>query len=82
MTDADRDMVTFIYDRVIVDLDQFVIKAEDDVERGAMNDAEEARLAFKTSNREITERLEKFSGELSELVMQFSAIARMPVTLQ
>jgi hypothetical protein len=56
-------------------------RAEQNVERGAMNDAEEARLQFKAESREVTERLEKFSGELSDLVILFAGIARVPVTL-
>ena len=81
LTDADRDMVAFTYDHVVARLDDFVRRAEQDVERGAMNDAEEARLQFKAESREVTERLEKFSGELSDLVILFAGIARVPVTL-
>jgi predicted Zn-dependent protease with MMP-like domain len=81
LTDADRDMVAFTYDHVVARLDDFVRQAEKDVERGAMNDAEEARLQFKAESREVTERLEKFSGELPDLVILFAGIARVPVTL-
>lgn len=81
LTDADRDMVAFIYDHVVARLDDFVRRAEQDVERNAMNDAEEARLQFKAESREVTERLEKFSGELSDLVILFAGIARVPVSL-
>lgn len=81
LTDADRDMVAFVYDHVVARLDDFVRQAEQNVERGAMNDAEEARLQFKAESREVTERLEKFSGELSDLVILFAGIARVSVTL-
>jgi hypothetical protein len=81
LTDADKQLVAFIYDRVVTNLNDFVHRAETDVERGAMNDAEEARLQFKAESREVTEQLEKFSGELSDLVILFAGIARVPVTL-
>lgn len=81
LTDADRDMVAFTYDRVIARIDDLVKQTEDHVDVGAMNDAEEVRLRFKAELREITERLEKFSGELADLVVSFANIARVPVTL-
>lgn len=79
--DADDTMVRFIYDYVMAKLDDFVRKAEEHVDAGAMDDAEQLRLEFKAESREITESLERFSGELSDLMIRFAQIARVPVTL-
>jgi hypothetical protein len=82
LTDADKDMVAFVYDEVIAQIDDFVNRAEGHVQVDAMDDAEQARLEFKVRSKEVTERLEKFSFDLSDLVIQFADIARVPVTLR
>lgn len=81
LTDADNEMVSFTYDEVINRLDNFLTKVEQNVDSGALNDAEENRLKFKVDSKYITEALEKFSGELSDLVITFAQIARVPVTI-
>lgn len=81
LTDADRDMVGFTYDFVVGKLDEFVSKVEDHINIGALDDAEEARLIFKIEMREVIERLERFSGELADLVVLFAGAARVPITL-
>lgn len=81
LANIDNDMVAFVYDHVVARLDAFVRQAEQDVEMGNLNDSEEARLAFKAEFREVTERLENFSGELSDLIILFAGLARMPVTI-
>jgi hypothetical protein len=81
LTDADNDMVAFTYDHVVGKLDNGVDSIEKHVEAGVLNDAEDVRLQIKADMREVTEHLEKFSGELSDLVIRFANIARVPVTL-
>ena len=81
LTDADRDMVSFTYDEVIDRLDNFLTKVEQHVDSGVLDNAEEDRLKFKVDSKDITEALEKFSGELSDLVIKFAQIARVPVTI-
>jgi len=81
LIDTDNEMTAFVYDHVVTKLDDFVTKAEQHVNAAAFDAAEEARLQFKADSREVTERLEKFSGELADLVITFAQIARVPVTL-
>lgn len=81
LTDADNDMVAFTYDQVVARIDALSEQAEDFVDTLDMNAAEEVRLRFKAELREITERLEKFSGELADLTVSFAKIAHVPVTL-
>jgi hypothetical protein len=42
---------------------------------------EEERQKFKVDSKDMTEALERFSGELSDLVIRFAQIARVPVTI-
>ena len=81
LTNADGSMVTFTYDEVITKLDGFIAFSELQVNANNFDNAEEERLKFKASSKEITNVLEKFSGELSDLVIMFAQIARVPVTL-
>ena len=78
---ADADMVNFVYDTLILKLDAFVAEAETLIDSGRADEAEASRLAFKAEFRPITEKLERFSGLLSELVIEFAAIAKQPITL-
>lgn len=82
LSNADDDMVAFVYNYVIGKLDDTVGRMEQHVEAGAMNEAEGVRLLFKAEMRETTQRLEKFSGDLADLVMLFSRIARVPLTVR
>ncbi len=81
LTDADSEMVSFTYDEVISKLDNFLTKEEQNVDLNAFNDAEEDRLKFKGDSKDITKSMEKFSGELSDLVIKFAQLARVPVTI-
>ena len=81
LSDADRDLVAFTYDKVVNALDTAVDEMEQYVEKDALNDAETRRLEAKTQMKDVTARLETFAGALSELVLSFAAIARIPVTL-
>jgi hypothetical protein len=81
LSNADAAMVDFISDEVIEQLDAFVSEVERHIQAKDMNAAEESRLRYKAESREVTERLEKFSGELADLVIHFANIARTPVTL-
>lgn len=79
--DADGRMVGFIYDAVIGGIDDRVRDAEDRVDRSDLNAAEEKRLKFKVSSATLTARLERFGGELSDLVLKYARLAGRPVTL-
>jgi archaellum component FlaC len=81
LSNADNDMVVFTYEHVMDKLDKFVDKAEQNVDSGNMDSAEQDRLKFKAEFKEVTDRLEKFSGELADLVIQFAGMAKIPVTL-
>jgi uncharacterized protein YwgA len=81
LTDADRGMVAFTYDEVVKQIDHFIESIEKHVNAGAFNDAEEERLKFKVESKDITDALVKFNGELSDLVIKFAKIARVPVTI-
>jgi hypothetical protein len=74
-------MVAFTYDYVLAKLDYLVTQSEQLIDAGNMDAAEEIRLRCKSEMGPVTGRLEKFSGELADLVMQFARIARVPVTL-
>ncbi|SDM39918.1 hypothetical protein SAMN05421823_11320 [Catalinimonas alkaloidigena] len=81
LTNADNDMVAFTYDQVIACLDKLLGEAEAHMDTGREEEAEAVRLKGKAELRAVTERLEKFSGELADLVVSFAAIAQVPVTL-
>lgn len=81
LTDADNDMVEFTYNKVIASLDNFLGRVEQNVDSGAIDIAEEERLKFKAESMDFTEAFEKFSGELSDLVITFAQKARIGVTL-
>lgn len=81
LTDADEDMVSFVFDIVISRLDKFVDEVENEFDVGNLNRAEELRLKFKSETKEIAQQLEKFSSDLSDLTISFAKIARVPITL-
>jgi hypothetical protein len=78
---ADDDMVAFIYDTVVPDIDRFVADAEHHVDRSELNFAEERRLKFKVAAAPISERLERLGSGLSDLVLECARLAERPVTL-
>jgi len=81
LSNADNDLVAFIYDQTVPKLDDFVNRAQTHVDVGALADAEAVRLEVRTQLRDITEHMEKFSGDLSDLVLRFARIAQVPLTL-
>ena len=81
LSSADGHMIEFIDEQVLASIDAFENEARPCAEVNKMDDAERARLQFKTSTADITQCLEQFSAGLSELVMTFAQIARVPVTL-
>lgn len=78
---ADDDMVAFIYDTVIGGIDAFLHDAEPAVDRSDLNSAEAKRLSFKVASAEMSERLERLAGGLSDLVLEYARLAQRPVTL-
>ena len=70
------------YDEVIGRFEEYLNIAEQHVDARAWNDAEEERLKFKVDSKDITEVLNKFTGELFDLVIQFAKIVGVPVALE
>ena len=81
LASADGSMIEFIDNNIVSQLDAFVAEAESLVDTNDMGGAEAARLRFKAANAEMSRRLEQFSGDLSDLVLQFARIGGVPVTL-
>lgn len=81
LTDADRDMVSFAQEAILDNLDSFINKVERQVDAGNLNEAEELRLQFKNDTGVVVQFLENFGDNLSELVLEFARVARVPVTL-
>ncbi len=78
---ADGELVALTYDHVVARIDDFIMHVEGLVKAGAMDDAERIRLKFKAELRDVAERLQKFGGELVDLVILFAEFAHEPVTL-
>jgi hypothetical protein len=78
---ADADMVAFIYETVVRGIDGFREAAERCVDNGQIDYAEGERLRFRVASGELSERLERLATGLSDLVLQFAALARRPVDL-
>jgi hypothetical protein len=81
LSNADDDMVAFIYDTVVGALDRFVADTERDIDRSDLNAAEAGRLEFKVAAAALTERLERLGSGLSVLVLEYARLAQRPVTL-
>lgn len=81
LADTDQDMVAFIYDKVLGKLEHFITSLEQEVDSGNLDEAERQRLEFKSETKEIVQQMEKFSDDLSELVISFANIAKIPITL-
>lgn len=76
LTNADGSMVGFVFNEVFGKLSEFANEAEKFVDSKNFDEAEEARLRFKVKSQKIVQRLQLFSSELSELVLDFSEKAR------
>ena len=81
LSNADNDMVAFIYDTVVSGIDGLVDRTEAHLENSDVNAAEAERLRFKVDTRDLSARLIRFANELSDLVLTFAGLARRPVTL-
>lgn len=79
---ADDDMVAFIYETVVGGIDGFLKTAEPAVDANKLDAAEQARLEFKVSARQLSERLERLGGGLSDLLLRYARIAGRPVTIR
>jgi len=81
LASADGSMIEFIESEILNRVDAFEAEAETFVRANDMNGAEAARLRFKAVMGDLSRRIEQFSGELSDLVLQFARIGGIPVTL-
>jgi hypothetical protein len=81
LTNADLAMVDFTQEHILSKLDNFLQRVESEVDANNLNEAEKLRLEFKSDTKEIVKYLEDFSDDLSELVLRFANIARIPITL-
>lgn len=77
LTKSDADMVTFVFKDIFGRLSDFADKAENyAIDKDNLKKAEELKLEFKINNKELVSRLQNFSNELAELILEFSKIAR------
>lgn len=77
LTKADASMVKFVFEEVFGKLSDFANKAERYVsDKKDLRKAEKLRLEFKVKTKDLVPRLQNFSNELSELVLDFSKKAR------
>jgi hypothetical protein len=74
-------MVGFIYGQVIGSIDSFINDVKRDANPSDLNRAESRRLDFNVASAALSERLERFGSELSDLVLQYARLARRQVTL-
>jgi phosphohistidine phosphatase SixA len=81
LTDADQNMLAFVSDAVISQIDEFLENVEELVDSGNLEEAERNRLALKRDTTDIVAALENFGGGLSALVIEFANIAKRPITL-
>lgn len=81
LTDADLQMVDFAQNAILDSIDSFLTKVENLVDEGNLDEAEKLRLEFKGNSAGVVQFIEVFSDELSELVLAFAKIARVPITL-
>lgn len=81
LTDADMEMVDFLQEHILTKLDNYLGMIETQIDSGYVEEAEKLRLELKADTGEVVQFLERFSNALSELVLDFSKIARVPLTL-
>lgn len=62
-------------------LDDYLGRMETAIDTRGPEDAERLRLEFKAETSAIVQQLEQFSDDLSELVLDFAGLARVPLTL-
>lgn len=81
LTDADLEMVDFLQEHIFRKLDEYLDRIEQVIDFGNMEETEKLRLELKSDTSEVVQYLEKFSSDLSDLVLDFGKIARVPLTL-
>lgn len=81
LTNADNAMVEFAQDAILGEIDKFLDQVERFVDVNDLVNSETTRLVFKANTADIAQTLEKFGNSLSELVLEFAGIARVPITL-
>ena len=81
LTDADLEMVDFLKEHIFKKLDGYLDEIETVIDTGNIENGEKLRLELKSDTSEVVQYLEKFSDELSDLVLEFGKIARVPLTI-
>jgi hypothetical protein len=81
LTDSDAEMVNFIHTQFFATLDEFVKEAGACLDKLDMKCAEARRLQLKANSTALVPRLHQFGGDLSQLVIEFARLAKVPVTL-
>jgi hypothetical protein len=72
---ADADMVAFLHGQLTDTLDGFVAETERLVRGGRFDEAEAAQLRLNVKCAELSEKIERFSSGLSDLVLRFANLA-------
>jgi hypothetical protein len=81
LTDADLALVEFLEENVFSNLDNALTKMEAEMDTGTAEGAERLRLGLKLETKETVQYLERFGDDLSDLVLKFAKLARVPLTL-
>jgi hypothetical protein len=81
LTDTDLAMVEFLEEGVFKALDDVLDRMEKEVDAGTIENAEGLRLQLKSETKEVVTYFERFSDDLSDLVLSFAKLARVPLTL-
>lgn len=76
---ADDDMVDFIYDQLVATIDGYVADIAPHLQAGRPNAAERRRLAFDRDAARLMDRLVRFGGELSDLILRYADQAGIDV---
>jgi hypothetical protein len=74
-------MVKFLVEEVLDRLDKFVNIAENAVDSENLGEAERIGMEFKRETADIVELLENTDDKLTELVIKFASLARVPITI-
>lgn len=81
LSQADGEMVKFVFDGIVKEIDYFIDVVEDLVQNNDIDYAEEQRLLFKSDTAKATEKMEEFSNDLANLVIQYARIANKAITV-
>jgi hypothetical protein len=82
LTDADLTLVEFLEEHVFSNLDKALTNMEREMDTtGTTEGAERLRLGLKLETKETVQYLERFGDDLSDLVLKFAKLARVPITL-